>query len=132
MISAFLVTLCAVLSLQLFTITSRLNTINRLVIATPISLFESSIPLVNQGDEIHLYFDKSLLESNLDSYYQQNISSYVHNFALSFYYYNQDDNSYCVDEYCDAVEVQFTAQVIFNFNYSRTMFYEIKDMSNGS
>ena len=132
MIATFLVTLCALLSFQLFTITLRLNTINRLIVATPISLFESSVPLVNEGDEIRLYFDKGLLESNLNDYYQENVSSYVHHFTLSFYYYNQDDNSYCVDEYCDAVEVQFTAQVIFTFNYSRTMFYEIKDMHNGS
>lgn len=132
MIVAFLVTLCALLSFQLFTITLRLNTINRLIIATPISLFESSVPLVNEDDEIRLYFDKTLLESKLNSYYQENVSPYVHNFTLSFYYYNQEDNSYCVDEYCDAVEVKFTAQVIFTFSYSRTMFYEIKDMNHGS
>ncbi|HPS19075.1 MAG TPA: hypothetical protein PLR04_03000 [Bacilli bacterium] len=131
MTNAFLSLLLALLSLQLFAITMRLNTINRIVISTPISLLEISIPLVNEQNEEPLYFDQELLKDNFYRYYENTLSKYTSQISLEFYYYNQLDHSYCLGDKCDAVEVKITARVIFNFDYHRTMFYEIKDTNYG-
>lgn len=132
MMIAFLVVVMALLSFQFFTVTTKINVLNRVVVNTPISLFEASIPLVSDEEEISLYFDKPLLEANLSDYYQHNLHRYVKRYTLSYYYYNQEDQSYCVDDLCNAVEVSITANVVFSFSYSRIMFYEIRSSHYGS
>lgn len=128
MISVFLVLLCGLLSFQFFTITTRMNIVNRLVVGLPMSLFESSIPLVDESENSTLFFDKEVLESNVQAYFQEYVAQYLKEFTLSYYYYNQADESYCTATQCDAVQVSVEARVILTFQYHRTMFYEIKDM----
>ena len=131
MIVAFLSLLSIILCFQLFTITTNLTAINRVVIATPLALFETSIPLVNNEEGSPLYFDKRTLEDNLSVYYSNSLDKYTKKVSLDFYYYHQEDGSYCIDDKCNAVEVDISASIIFNFSYHRVMFYEIKETSHG-
>ncbi|HOZ02742.1 MAG TPA: hypothetical protein PKV57_02960 [Bacilli bacterium] len=131
MIAAFLSLFAVILSFQLFTITTNLTIINRIVITTPLSLFETSIPLVNNEEDPSLYFDKRTLEDNLSIYYSNALEKYTKKVSLDFYYYHQEDDSYCIDDKCNAVEVDISATITFNFLYHRVMFYEIKETTDG-
>ncbi len=131
MIAAFLSLLAVILCFQLFAITTNLTAINRIVIATPMALFETSIPLINEEESTVLYFDKRTLEDNLSVYYSNVLDKYAKEVTLDFYYYYQEDQSYCIDDKCNAVEVNISAKIIFNFQYNRVMFYEIKETTNG-
>jgi len=131
MIVAFLSLLAVLLSFQLFTITTDLTVINRVVITTPLALFETSIPLVTNEENAPLYFDKRTLEDNLSIYYTDTLDKYTKKISLDFYYYHQEDDSYCIDDKCNAVEVDISATIIFNFLYHRVMFYEIKENAHG-
>ncbi len=131
MIVAFLSLLAVILSFQLFTITTNLTAINRIVITTPLALFETAIPLINNEENAPLYFDKRTLEDNIDVYYSKTLDKYTKTVVLDFYYYHQEDDSYCIDDKCNAVEVDISATITFNFIYHRTMFYEIKETSYG-
>lgn len=107
-----------------FTLSYRLQTINRIVINTPVEIFELSIPIVNI-DESNLYFDKKKLETSVLQYYQNNLSDYFKTYDVSFYYYNQSDESICVNDQCNAVEITIDGIYMFNFHYERTINYEI-------
>lgn len=107
-----------------FTLSYRLQTINRIIVNTPVELFELSIPLVNV-DETNVYFDKNKLESYVLDYYQDNLSNYFKNYDVTFYYYNQVDGSICVNEQCNAVEITVDGIYMFNFHYERSITYEI-------
>ena len=52
----------AVMSLHFFTVTYRLNGINRSLYNIPISIFESSIPLLQDTESFEPYYDKDKLE----------------------------------------------------------------------
>lgn len=131
MIVAFLSLLAVILSFQLFTVTTNLTAINRIVITTPVALFETSIPLISNEEFAPLFFDKRTLEDNLSVYYSNSLDKYTKEVVLNFYYYHQEDGSYCIDEKCNAVEVDISAIINFNFQYHRVMFYEIKENSHG-
>lgn len=131
MIIAFLVVVVAIISFSFFTVTIRINAINRVVIATPIEIFETSIPLLDEDEEKNIYFDKEVLEEKLTNYYFSNLDKYTKEITLDFYYYNQIDKSYCVNDQCTAVEVCLESEIVFDFQYSRTMYYEIKKGAYG-
>ena len=124
MILLMLVTALTIFLFASFTLTFRLQTINRAIISTPVELFETSIPVANV-DENNFYFDKTTLESRILNYYSETISSYFKSYDVDFYYYNQSDKSICVSDECNAVEITVTGNYIFNFSYARSIFYEI-------
>ena len=107
-----------------FTLSFRLQTINRTIINTPLEIFELSIPIANI-DETSLYFDKVKLEKSVRSYYEETISEYFKTYTVSFYYYNQADKSICVSDHCDAVEITVEGNYMFNFQYEKSISYEI-------
>ena len=117
-----------ILSLQFFTFTYRINGINRAVYNIPISIFEASIPLVQDAEEPKIYFDKDYLENYLTSYFDKVIYRYTDKYRILFYYYVQDDYSMCRTDYCDSVEVTLSARITLFSNYSKTMrFYVHKN-----
>ncbi len=124
-----MILLALVLSLTIFlfsafTLSYRLQTINRVIINTPIEIFELAIPLANI-DETNIYFDKNKLESNVLTYYQDNLSELFKSYKVSFYYYNQENGSICVSEHCNAVEITVDGIYMWNFHYERSIEYEI-------
>ena len=52
----------AVLTLQFFTVTYRVNGINRTLYNIPIAIFETSIPLAQETDEPEIYYDANILD----------------------------------------------------------------------
>ena len=117
----------AVLALQFFTVTYRVNGINRTLYNIPIAIFESSIPLAQETEEPEIYYDADILEEKLTSYFDKSITKYCDKYEVEIYYYNQDDFSYCSSGKCDAVELTLTADLFIGFNYSRTARFYIQD-----
>lgn len=124
MILLALVTALTIFLFAGFTLTYRLQTINRAIINTPIEIFETSIPLANV-DEANLYFDKSKLETNVLDYYSSTIGLLFKSYNVDFYYYNQNNQSICVSDYCNAVEITVSGNYFLSFNYERVVTYEI-------
>lgn len=114
-----------ILSLQFFTFTYRINGINRVMFNMPISIFEASIPLVQDTSEPILYFDREYLLNELTSYVDKSIYKYTDRYSLDLYYYDQDDYSICRGDYCNAVEVTLNARITLFDNYSKTMRFYI-------
>lgn len=114
-----------ILSLQFFTFTYRINGINRVMFNMPISIFEASIPLVQDTSEPILYFDREYLLNELTSYIDKSIYKYTDRYSLDLYYYDQDDYSICRGDYCNAVEVTLNARITLFDDYSKTMRFYI-------
>lgn len=115
------------MSFQIFATSYRINGINRSFLNIPISIFESSIPLVQDVAEPEIYYDKALLESQLTSYFDKTIDKYCNDYSLSFYYYSQEDESICVNDKCTAIEITLKAEVILLINYQRSARFYIQD-----
>lgn len=125
MILIFLVLLLTILGFSFFSVTTKITGINRVMMNMPKELFQTSIPLI-QDDEFIAYYDKKALESNVTGYLNKHLKKFVSEYTIDFYYYNQLDESMCISEMCDAVEVSLSANIVFEYRYERTMFYEIK------
>ena len=114
-----------ILSLQFFTFTYRINGINRVMFNMPISIFEASIPLVQDTSEPILYFDREYLLNELTSYVDKSIYKYTDRYSLDLYYYDQDDYSICRGDYCNAVDVTLNTRITLFDDYSKTMRFYI-------
>ena len=117
----------AILSFSFFSVTYRVNGINRTLFNIPISIFESSIPLDQETEEPIIYFAKITLENKLTSYFYNNLEKYCNNYSLSFYYYSQDDYSFCSSLNCNAIEINLNAEILLNCHYNRTAKFYIQD-----
>lgn len=130
MIICFMVILLLILCMSMFTVTSSLNAINRIVLFTPKTIFESSIELVQDNDAFIPFYNKETLKKQLTSYYNNNLLKYCSDYEMKIYYFN-DDDSYCVEEKCPNVEVTVISRLVFNYEYSKTIQYQIKEGAYG-
>ena len=127
MSNVFIALIFAVVSFNFFTVSYKLNGINRTLLFTPTSLFEINIPLINDNDDFELYFDKTSLENDLTYYYDTHLSRYTSEYDINFHYINIEDESMCVSEFCKAVEVTISSEILFGFKYEKTMLFEIRN-----
>ena len=108
-----------------FTISFQLQSINRAIVYMPKEIFETAIPLVNVYYVDSLYFDKTKLNSNVNEYLQSKLPKLMKDYSYSLYYYNQEDQSICTSDECNAVEVTVSGHYAYNFSYTRSVCYEI-------
>lgn len=125
MMILMLVFLLTIFLFSSFTISLRLQTINRAIIYMPVEIFETAIVTLNIDIDEGLYFSNSRLTSNLDDYFGEKLSDVMKDYSYSLYYYNQEDGSICTSGKCNAVEVTVTGHYAYSFSYSRTISYEI-------
>ena len=109
-----------------FTVSFRLNTINRVVLNTPKEIFEESIPLLDVNKN-EIYFDKNNLYLNLKEYYDNSLNVALPDYQMSLFYFNLQDGSMCTIEKCRGVEVTISGTYIFSFVYSQTISYQIQE-----
>lgn len=117
----------AILSLHFFTVTYRVTGINRTLYNIPISIFEVSIPLLQEDGDFTPFYDKEMLESKLTSYFHSTLHKYTEKYTVEYYYYNQEDFSYCTSSTCDAIEITLTSKIFINFNYQKTARFYIRN-----
>lgn len=115
-----------VLSFNFFIISFQINGVNRLVLGAPLALFETAINMFDIDLEKGPTFDKETLEENITSYFAYSMPNYTNDYSLEFYYYNPSDHSICLEDECQAVEVEVKANLALSYHYSRVMFYEIR------
>lgn len=116
----------AVMSLQMFTMTYRINGVNRTLFHIPLGIFESAIPLLTPNYDLDIYYDKEVLEQSLTYYFDSNLHKYVNDYTLSYYYYNQEDESICVSDKCTAVEITLKADIFLNIKYQKKARFYIR------
>lgn len=127
MILVFFSALLAMFSIQFFTLNFEIQGLNRTVINTPIELMFATIRV---GDD-QVSFDKVILERTLNSYYENQLPRYCKSYQVDYYYYNPIDESMCLSDKCNAVEISINCKLTMNYDYSRIMYYEIKDNYHG-
>lgn len=125
MIIMFIAILLVIGCFGIFTVTYQVNGLNRLFIYTPLSIVEKCV--IVQGEN-GLKFYKGKLEAQLNNYYDERIKEYTDKYEISYYFYRQLNFAYCTDLYCDSVEVSVTATLNFNYQYERTVYFEVAKM----
>ena len=126
MVLMFIALFVAVISFNFFMMSYQINGVNNLVLAMPISLYETSINMININDSTGPTFDKQRLEERINKYFSFSMKKYTDDYSLSFYYYNPFDHSVCLSDSCYAVEVKVDATLILYYHYSKTMYYQIR------
>lgn len=126
MVLMFIALFIAVISFNFFMMSYQINGVNNLVLAMPISLYETSMNMINIKDTVGPSFDKKVLEDRIRTYFAFSMSKYTDNYSINFYYYNPFDHSVCLSDSCHAVEVKVNATLILNYRYSKTMYYQIR------
>lgn len=128
MVTMFISFFVIVLSFNFFMLSFQVNGVNRLVLGAPVALFETAINMFDVDEDNGPKFDKEILEDNLTSYFDYSMPTFTSDYDLTFYYYNQEDYSICLDDEPTAVEVKVEATLMLNYHYERTMYYEIRSM----
>ena len=119
--------LFAIFSFNLFFVNYKVIGINRSINNLPKSIFESSIPLIQETDYVKVYFDKDLLENKLTSYFDKNIKKFTDKYTVEYYYYYQKDESMCVSDECDAVKITLKADLFLFTRYTKSVKFYIQD-----
>ena len=114
-----------ILSFSSYALAYQINGINRVVISTPVTIFETSIYHNVDEEQSHVLMSKKLVTEKLDKFYKCEISKFTENFTYEIYFYNKEDESMCVEDNCNAVEVTFNATLVYNYQYHRIMHYEV-------
>lgn len=110
----------------------QINGINRAVICTPITIFESSVKHDLTITNPEVQFSKELVSKKLEHYYSKELSKFTDDFLFEIYFYNIDDDSMCVKDKCEAVEITFDAFLLYQYHYHRVLRYEILKSNYGS
>ena len=126
MVGAIISFFVAILSFNFFMMSYQINGINRLVYGAPMSLFETAINLYDVDEEIGPCFDKPTLVDNISSYFAYHMPRYTSDYSLSYYYYNITDHSLNMSNDVQAVEITVNATIVLAYQYTRTMYYEIR------
>lgn len=121
-----------IVSFSSFTLAFQINGINRVVVSTPIAIFETSILYDIDSENPEVLLTKKLVKQKLENYYNTELSKYTNDFEFEIYFYNIADESMCVKDECEAVEIQFYASLLFDYQYYRRLNYEVFDNSYGS
>lgn len=126
MIAIFISLFTVVLSFNFFMMSYQINGINRLVLNTPLSLFETAINFYEINKDVGPYFIKEELEDNITYYFDFHMPKYVEEYDLHFYYYHIEDHSIDMSDQPRAVDVTISTTVTMYTHYEKTMFYEIR------
>ncbi len=120
-----------IMAFDCFSITFRLNGINRTLMEIPLSIFELAVPLVREEDEIEMKFDKEYLIDELDNYFNHKLPFYTANYQVNYYFTKTGSESLCLDDSCTAIEITLDADIVFFTKYHKTTRYEIEEGRHG-
>ena len=127
MINIFISMLFAVCAFSLFTMSTKIQGLNTLLLNVPLTIFEYST--TDEGTEYPYYIQENL-KSTYKKYIEQSIYNYVDNYSLDFRFYFPESGGLC-NEHCQGVEVMVKADIVFAYEYERIMFYEVKENIHG-
>ena len=114
-----------ILSFSSYALAFQINGINRVLVSTPLTIFETSV-LHNVDEETpNVLLAKNLVRQKLDKFYSYELSKFTDKYVYEIYFYNKEDESMCVEDSCNAVEVSFDASLIYNYQYHRVIHFEV-------
>ena len=119
--------LIGLVSLQYFALNYSIQGLNRAILYTPIEIMYKG--LITLGDKPLISRDD--FEYIVLSYYNNIIPRYSKNYTVDFYYYNLTDQSMCLTNNCDGVEITINCKLNLTYDYHRVMFYELKENNRG-
>lgn len=105
----------------------QISGINRTIVSSPRSIFETAIPLVADEKKVTLYYDQEKLKSEYQSYLDRELKKYTDSYTVDYYFYNTSDGGFCDVSNCQGVEITVEVKVMFNMDYTRTLKYEITE-----
>ena len=114
-----------ILSFSSYALAFQINGINRAIVSTPVTIFESSIYHNVDEEEPRVLMSKKIVTEKLEKYYQKEISKFTDDFTYEIYFYNKENDSMCVEDNCNAVEITFDASLMYNYQYHRIIHYEV-------
>ena len=114
-----------ILSFSSYALAYQINGINRVVISTPATIFETSIYHNVNEEHPRVLMSKKLVSQKLENFYQCEIPRFTEDFTYELYFYNKEDESMCVEDNCNAVEIVFDATLVYNYQYHRVIHYEV-------
>lgn len=127
MILMLVSTLIGLVSLQYFALNYSIQGLNRAILYTPIEIMYKGVaslgekPLISRDD----------FEYILMSYFDHIIPRYSKEYTVDFYYYNISNESMCLTDNCEGVEITIDCKLNITYQYHRVMYYELKESSNG-
>ena len=127
MIFLMISALIGVVSLQYFTLNYSIQGLNRAIIFTPIEMMYKSVTTYEDTP----FFDKDNFEDLVLSYYSRVLPRYTSKYDIDFYYYNSVDESMCLIDYCDSVEITIDCKLNISYQYHRVMYYIMGEANNG-
>lgn len=119
--------LIGLVSLQYFALNFSIQGLNRAILYTPIEIMYKGVaslgekPLISRDD----------FEYILMSYFDHIIPRYSKEYTVDFYYYNLSNESMCLTDNCEGVEITIDCKLNITYQYHRVMYYELKESSNG-
>lgn len=119
--------LIGLVSLQYFALNYSIQGLNRAILYTPIEIMYKG--LITYGDKPLISRDE--FEYIVLSYYNNIIPRYSKNYTVDFYYYNLTDQSMCLTNFCEGVEITINCKLNLTYDYHRVMFYELKENNHG-
>ena len=101
MIFLMISALIGLISMQYFSLNYSIQGLNRAIVFTPIELMYKSVTVYGDSP----LFDKDDFEMIVLSYYSHILPRYTNSYEVDFYYYNSIDESMCLIDNCDGVEI---------------------------
>ena len=127
MIYLMISALMGLVSLQYFSLNYSIQGLNRAIVFTPIELMYKSVSMYGDSP----LFNKEDFEDLVLSYYSHILPRYTKSYEVDFYYYNSIDESMCLTDTCNAVEITIDCKLNITYNYHRIMYYEMSEATNG-
>lgn len=124
MVNVLLAIIYCTVSFCFFKFSNELISINNIVTNMPKQIFELSVDLIN-SDDSHLYFDQRAVEDNVDEYLYEEIRVYTKNYNTIYTFLNDDKLTVCTNGKSSVVKIDFTSTLTFNYEFNRSMIYEI-------
>ncbi len=82
-------------------------------------LENSFVAFDEYGTPCDPYFDKELLQDNVEQYLGVNLPRYTTNYITAYYYFNEDDYSYCTSNICRGVRISLKAEINYLYHYEK-------------
>jgi hypothetical protein len=122
MILLLLSGILVVFSGLLFSLSFSIQGLNRAIINTPIEMMYRTVAF----DNSEMKFEKEKFEENIMSYYDSTIVRYSKSYEVDFYYYELEDGSMCLSDYCSGVEITVNCKLMMDYTFRRVMYYELR------
>ena len=114
-----------IITFSSYALAFQINGINRVLVSTPLTIFETSIYHNVEDETPEVLFSKKLVKEKLNKFYSYELSKFTDKFDYEIYFYNQVDGSMCVSDNCNAVEISFSASLMYSYQYHRNIKFEV-------